>query len=382
MAVVMNKKDELVIMLAHYFVTEENYTPIIVNGVKDEVWLENTKGPYRIIRINSNHIHNDEQLKYDLFKTKNIMRQVRKKTLSFTMNTLNIFLDLGDNVNLKPIKNIDSIKIGDVEEIKNQKDLNSLFPKLKDKALFDHEGFDLLIDATNDINVKTEENNKLFEDTFKPKFVYVTLAIIGLCLLMFLITTFTGGSSSAYNLFRWGANLREAVVSDKQVWRLLTCAFLHAGILHLLVNMYSLFIIGSQIETYMGKIKYAVIYIISAISGSLLSIIFSENISVGASGAIFGLLGSLLYFGYHYRVYLGTVIRTQIVPIIILNLAIGFMFSGIDNFAHIGGLIGGYLATMAVGVRGRSSKSDMVNGSITLILYLGFLVGIAFFYVK
>ena len=382
MAVVMNKKDELVIMLAHYFVTEENYTPIIVNGVKDEVWLENTKGPYRIIRINSYHIHNDEQLKYDLFKTKNIMRQVRKKTLSFTMNTLNIFLDLGDNVNLKPNKNIDSIKIGDVEAIKNQKDLNSLFPKLKDKALFDHEGFDLLIDATNDINVKTEENNKLFEDTFKPKFVYVTLAIIGLCLLMFLITTFTGGSSSAYNLFRWGANLREAVVSDKQVWRLLTCAFLHAGILHLLVNMYSLFIIGSQIETYMGKIKYAVIYIISAISGSLLSIIFCENISVGASGAIFGLLGSLLYFGYHYRVYLGTVIRTQIVPIIILNLAIGFMFSGIDNFAHIGGLIGGYLATMAVGVRGRSSKSDMVNGSITLIFYLGFLVGIAFFYVK
>ena len=378
----ISKIDEITMRLVHYFVTKENYQPILVNGLDNEIWLENLDNPYSVIRINSNYIHNKEQLDFDKFKANSVLKQIRKKTLSFSMNTLNIFLDLSDNVNLKPVKNIDSIKIDDIDEIKQQEDLNEIFPKLKDKALFDHEGFDLLIDATNDINVKTEENNKLFEDTFKPKFVYVTLAIIGLCILMFLITTFTGGSNNAYNLYRFGASLRQAIVNDKEIWRLITCCFLHAGILHLLVNMYSLFIIGSQIETYMGKVKYLIIYLISAISGSLMSIIFNENISVGASGAIFGLLGSLLYFGYHYRVYLGTVIRTQIVPIIILNLGIGFMFNGIDNFAHIGGLIGGYLATMAVGVKGRSKTSDMINGWITLILYIGFLIGIAFFYIK
>lgn len=62
--VVMTNKDEIIMKLVHYFVTEENYTPIVVNGVKDEVWLESDSGPYRIIRINSNYIHNKEQ--YDL----------------------------------------------------------------------------------------------------------------------------------------------------------------------------------------------------------------------------------------------------------------------------------------------------------------------------
>lgn len=97
---ILNKNDEIVMSLVHYFITEENYTPIVVKGVKDEIWLENLDGPYRIIRINSNYIHNDEQYKFDQFKTKKVMEQIKKKTLSISMNTLNIFLNLGDNVHL------------------------------------------------------------------------------------------------------------------------------------------------------------------------------------------------------------------------------------------------------------------------------------------
>ena len=70
------------------------------------------------------------------------------------------------------------------------------------------------------------------------------------------------------------------------------------------------------------------------------------------------------------------------IPIIIINLVIGFTLSGIDNFAHIGGLVGGYLATMAVGVKGRSKKSDIINGWITLSIYLFILIFLAFYYVK
>ena len=107
---------------------------------------------------------------------------------------------------------------------------------------------------------------------------------------------------------------------------------------------------------------------------------FSNNASIGASGAIFGLLGSLLYFGYHYRVYLGNVIKSQIIPLLILNLGIGFMFNGIDNFAHIGGLIGGTLITIGLGIKYKSSTFERVNGFIVSILYLIFCLYMTFVY--
>lgn len=158
--------------------------------------------------------------------------------------------------------------------------------------------------------------------------------------------------------------------------------FLHIGIVHLVVNMYSLLIIGRQLESFLGKWKFLIVYLGSGIIGSLLSVVIHSSISAGASGAIFGLLGSLLYFGYHYRLYLGAVLKTQVIPIIILNLLIGFMVPGIDNFAHIGGLVGGYLITMAVGIPGRSKKNDRINGIIVLTLLLAFLCYMLFGYLR
>ena len=102
-------------------------------------------------------------------------------------------------------------------------------------------------------------------------------------------------------------------------------------------------------------------------------------VSVGASGAIFGLLGALLYFGYHYRVYLSGVIKSQIIPLIILNLIIGFIGTSINNLAHIGGLIGGVLVSMAVGVKYKSAKSDIINGIIMTLIFTGFLIYMIFF---
>ena len=138
---VLNKNDEMVMSLVHYFITEENYTPIVVKGVKDEIWLENLDGPYRIIRINSNYIHNDEQYQFDLFKTKKVMEQIRKKTLSLSMNTLNIFINLNDRVQIKENeKNISSIQIHDIDEILKNKNIIQIFPKIKNKLIKDKEG--------------------------------------------------------------------------------------------------------------------------------------------------------------------------------------------------------------------------------------------------
>ena len=78
----VRKQDQILMSLVHYFVTKEGYAPIFVQGVKDEIWLEKVDGPYRIIRINNNYIHNEEQYNFEQFKIKNIMKQIKRKTLS------------------------------------------------------------------------------------------------------------------------------------------------------------------------------------------------------------------------------------------------------------------------------------------------------------
>ena len=130
--VVIQKKDDIVMRLIHYFITEKNYTPIVVRGVKDEVCLENDEGPYRIIRINSNYINNEEQYKMDMFKIKSVMKQIKKKTLALKMNALNIFLDVNDDVKIKEEKNIDSVVLKDIEDV-NKKEITEVFPDINDK---------------------------------------------------------------------------------------------------------------------------------------------------------------------------------------------------------------------------------------------------------
>lgn len=380
--VLIRKSDQVMMSLVHYFVTKENYAPINVQGVKDEIWLENLNGPYRIIRISCNSIINEEQFEFDIFKMKHIMRQIKKKTMSFKINALNICLDLSKKVDEGNIKNIETIRVEDIKDIFNSEIVKS-FPSIKNELLETDDGLELIINVTNDINEKTEKENEKFNDVFSPKRIIFTNIISLICILMYVIVGIYGN-----NFFNFDANVLAKfgasnilLVKNGEIYRLLTCAFLHVGLIHLVVNMYSLRVIGPSVEGLIGKGKFVFIYLISAISASLMSLVFVDSniVSVGASGAIFGLMGALLYFGYHYRLYLNDAIKTQIIPVILFNLIIGFMMPGIDNGAHIGGLIGGYLATMAIGIKNKSEKKDMINGWIVLILYLAFLSYIVFF---
>ena len=214
------------------------------------------------------------------------------------------------------------------------------------------------------------ETDKILE----PKKPYITIGIMVLLVLVYLYSVI---SNENVLVFYWGLN--KLFVQNGEVYRLLTGTLIHIDLLHLLCNLYALFVVGSMVEGYYGRKKYPIIYVVSAITGSLLSISMSDGFSIGASGAIFGLLGSVLFFGYHYRVYFGSVILGKVIPVIIINLGIGFMISGIDNFAHIGGLIGGFLISKALGINSKDKKSDKINGIILSVIYIGFLVFLGIF---
>lgn len=377
----VTQKNELVMKLLHYFITEKNYNPIILQGADNEIWLENMESDYKIVRIVSNHIHNKEQLSFDLFKTKRVVKKIKKKTFSFHMNVLSIFTDIGENVELIPVKNNTLIHVEQENDLMKYDSIKECFPDITKKLIQSDDDMLLYMKLTSDINKKNQKTNEEVEDVFKKKKPTITRILITINVLIFLALLLGGTNFFNRTLIRYG--MYAPYIRSGQIYRLFTCMFLHANIFHLLFNCYALYVIGSQIESFMGKGKYLVIYLLSGLGGSLLSMIFSGNsLSVGASGAIFGLLGSLLYFGYHYRVYLGTVIKSQIIPLILINLVIGFMSMGIDNFAHIGGLIGGVLSTMAVGVKYKSSKSQIVNGIVMSIIYFAFLIFMAFFYVN
>ena len=377
--ILMDDKNVLVMKLLHYFIIDKNYNPIILQGVENEIWLENLNEDYKVVRIVSSYIHNDEQFNFDMFKTKRIVKKIKKKTLSFSINTLSIFLDLGDNVSqdIHAIPNVECVKIDTEADFKKSDIIKKEFPDLTKKLKYSEEGIALFAKITSDINEHNKKDAKKINAVFKNKFPMITYWLIAVNVILYVVPILFGQYNDLINNYSvWGPAIREG-----QVYRLFTGMFLHGGLVHLLFNCYALYVIGSQVESFLGKFKFLVIYLVAGISGALFSMIFGGNYaSIGASGAIFGLMGALVYFGYHYRVYLGNVVRSQIIPLIVLNLALGFFVTGIDNFAHIGGLIGGTLMSIALGVKDKSSWFERINGWIITAIFLTFAIYMAFIY--
>lgn len=376
---VMDSRELITMKLLYYFIKIKNYNPIIVQGAKNEIWLENLAEDVKIVRIVNNYIHNDEQMEFDKFKTKRLVSKIKRKTFSIKMQVLNIFTDLGDNVNPKEVEDDKIYKYvyakTDNDLLKNDFISNN-FSDIKSNFDFKEEGFSLFLKITNEINEKNRVEAIKNDDVFSPKKIIATYVIIGILIVIYLYGLFTRSSDNLINMFAvYGPFIRKY----HEYYRLITGAFLHADIFHLLSNCYALYIIGSQVENFYGKKKFLLIYFYSALTGSLLSVTLSNNASIGASGAIFGLMGAILYFGYYYRVYIGATWKQKILPVIALNLIIGFVVPGIDYFGHIGGLIGGVLISMAVGLKYKHKKQENINGAILSILFLAFLIYLGIF---
>lgn len=148
-------------------------------------------------------------------------------------------------------------------------------------------------------------------------------------------------------LLAWGANSAASVVEDRQYWRLLTAAFLHGGFLHLALNMLGLWEAGKQLNRLHGNFQFLLIYLASALTGSALSLHFSsqQSVAVGASGAVFGVLGALLVAMHQHRGQIPGLTSKNVMTsqgvFLAYALAQGFSKQGIDNAAHVGGLIAG-----------------------------------------
>jgi membrane associated rhomboid family serine protease len=196
----------------------------------------------------------------------------------------------------------------------------------------------------------------------------VTMALIGVNVLVYLITVAQGAgiNQPGGSLFgKWA--LYGPLVAQGDWWRLITAAFLHGSVIHIGFNMVALAWLGGPVERYIGSVRYLALYLVSGLAGSAGALVATPtSVTVGASGAVFGILGALLIIEYQQT---GSIMG-QASMLILINLAFSFTVAGISIGGHIGGLIGGILAMLAMS---RFGRGHVAYGRPGLVGWAGLL---------
>ena len=190
-----------------------------------------------------------------------------------------------------------------------------------------------------------------------------TIVLIALNVIIFFVLTFQGMTEDPVFMLEHGAMYIPKIVRNKEYYRIISSMFLHFGFHHLMNNMIILFIMGWQLENELGKIKYF-LYFVSGIGGNIVSAVVEVYtgefaVSAGASGAIFGVIGALLYIAMKNHGRVGGLSQKGIVFMVFLSLYYGFTSTGVDNMAHIGGLISGFVLSVFLYRKNKRKKNGM-----------------------
>ncbi|RST73817.1 rhomboid family intramembrane serine protease [Siminovitchia acidinfaciens] len=351
--------------LANYFIIDLDYRLVHMDQEENEIWIETVRNKsVNLIRIFAEDIDWANWLKRDIQQTGTRAEEIRKQFLKKEFTVLNIYVS-----KYPPVDDYEYViqQPYDVQGGKTQvKTLLMANGLLEDSfqqiAVIFNRSFqfqpqnpydEALIQglkeaALQKANSREREERELFENG-KPFFTYFFVAAQ---LLMFFILESNGGSTNVETLVKYGAKYNPLILTGEW-WRFFTPIFLHIGLLHLMMNTLALYYLGSAVEKIFGRLRFLWIYLFSGFAGSVASFVFTSNLSAGASGAIFGCFGALLYMGVvNPRLFFRT-IGMNVIVVIIINLIFGFTVSGIDNAGHIGGLIGGFLATGIVHLPGK-----------------------------
>lgn len=197
----------------------------------------------------------------------------------------------------------------------------------------------------------------------------VVMTILGINIVVFILQNVIPGFTERFAMAPWA-------IADGEYWRLITPVFLHSQgfIFHIIMNSYILYALGPNVEQAFGSVRFAVIYLAAGFMGNVLSFVMPPDVgSLGASGAVFGVAGVLLVYLFRRRrsAFIAQYLRS-ILLFIGINLAFGFLLRGIDNWAHIGGLMGGILLGLGF------DRNDALKPVTTALATLAVLAGGAF----
>jgi len=203
----------------------------------------------------------------------------------------------------------------------------------------------------------------------RPLFTYIFL---GANVLIFLLMALAGGSTNESTLMAFGVKSNPEIARGEW-WRFITPIFIHIGMLHLFFNSYALWIVGPQVEKLYGAARFVILYVLTGVAGVYASYFYHpQSESAGASGAIFGLFGVLLVFGVRYRnsipPFFKRAVGTGVLPVIVINLIIGFTIPAIDNSAHLGGLLAGAALAALVPFQKPGAETPGIFKTVQMVL--------------
>ncbi|MCU9600518.1 rhomboid family intramembrane serine protease [Caldibacillus kokeshiiformis] len=380
-----NREDYLYWKLIHSLFID-GYRILNISEDQTEIWLENfSHRKLPIIRIKRKDIDWANWIKQDIKRTCMNGEMIRKRFLKRNLTCLNIYISTYPPVDSYQDLFTRSFQIDKTKTVvrnilfTGRHLMDSIFQitNLYGKDLFgsikqeyDLYEVDLIRRDCLALFHGAEKKEKQLLNRTNPFFTYLFLSIQ---LLVFFLMELAGGSLNPNVLISFGAKSNEYII-EGEWWRFITPMFIHIGFIHLLFNSLALYYLGSMVERIYGKARFFIIYLLAGFLGTVSSFIFNYHISAGASGAIFGLFGALLYFGLvHKRTFFRT-IGVNIIGLIVINLVLGFVIPGIDNAGHIGGLIGGFLAAGIVHLpQNQSSHQRFLFIVITFLLITGCL---------
>ena len=205
-------------------------------------------------------------------------------------------------------------------------------------------------------------HNKNYYDS-KP---YITMAVIAVNIIVFAVMSIFGNTLDAQYMAGHGAMYPPYVAENGQYWRLFTSMFMHFGLMHILNNLVMLGAVGRIVEIAMGHVRFLIAYIVAGICGGALSyVVMLHNndyaVSAGASGAIFGMVGALVWIVIVNRGFYEGISRQQVIFMVILMIYYGVSTSGVDNWDHLGGLAGGFIISIVLYRKKRYNKNIILE---------------------
>lgn len=377
--------------LAENLLSNYHYELIYFNRQDNEVWLKkSSSGKTNVIRLLHRTFDWKNHLKIDIASLFQRLKGIRGYFKGKNIEIYNVYIGKYEPIDnweelKKPLKlkekNSPKMNVFYLSENSFPDERERLFEKL---AITDNSSIDLPVEDEQHAiaeNIKANlqknliEKHKQMRQMFtggKPHWTYIFIVIN---IIMFFLLELNGGSTNIETLIQYGAKYNQAI-QDGEWWRIFSSMFLHIGLLHVSMNMLALFYLGSVVERIYHSNRFILIYFLAGIGGGITSFAFNEHIAAGASGAIFGLFGALLYFGTIQKQLFIEVMGKNLLIILVINIGLGFMIPQIDMGAHIGGLIAGYIASAMVHFPKKRKLKTQIFG---FVVYFA-LITITFYY--